>query len=156
MKFNIVTIGKLKENFILSGVDEYRKRIGHYTELRFFPIREERLVKGFSEKWILQKEGERVLTKVPRDGPWVALERQGQTMNSLQHFNFINSQAQKGIKKMIYLIGGPLGLSPEVLNQSDQLLSLSSLTLTHEMSTLLLVEQIYRYVNYMAGEKYHK
>ncbi|MFH0787765.1 MAG: 23S rRNA (pseudouridine(1915)-N(3))-methyltransferase RlmH [Pseudomonadota bacterium] len=186
MKFIIVTIGKIKENFIQKGVLEYSRRISHYTELSFFPIKpscpaegrdttkhgnkasrrlnlkpyfrtkEERITKGVSESWIVQKEGERILTKVPRDGLWVALERQGQEMDSLQHFDFINSQAQKGFKKIVYLIGGPLGLSKEVLNHANQVLCLSRMTLTHELSALFLIEQIYRYVNFMSGEKYHK
>ncbi len=156
MKFVIVTIGKIKENFIQKGVLEYSRRISHYTELSFFPIKEERITKGVSESWIVQKEGERILTKVPRDGLWVALERQGQEMDSLEHFDFINSQAQKGFKKIVYLIGGPLGLSKEVLNHANQVLCLSRMTLTHELSALFLIEQIYRYVNFMSGEKYHK
>jgi 23S rRNA (pseudouridine1915-N3)-methyltransferase len=156
MKFLIVTIGNIKKNFIQKGVQEYSRRIGHYTELSFFPVKEERITKGASEPLIIQKEGERILAKVPRDGPWVALDRQGKEMNSLQHFDFINAQAQKGIKKMVYLIGGPLGLSKEVLDQSNQILCLSRMTLTHELSALFLIEQIYRYVNFMSGEKYHK
>jgi 23S rRNA (pseudouridine1915-N3)-methyltransferase len=156
MKFLIATTGKIKEDFIKKGVQEYSRRINHYTELSFLPIKEERIGKGASEPLIIQKEGERILTKAPRDGLWVALERHGQEMNSLQHFDFINTQAKKGIKKLIYLIGGPLGLSKEVLGQSSQILCLSRMTLTHELSALFLIEQIYRYVNFMSGEKYHK
>lgn len=156
MKFLIVTTGKIKENFIQKGVQEYSRRISHYTELSFFPIKEERIVKGTSESRIIQKEGERILARVPRDGLWVAMERQGEEMNSLQHFDFINNQAQNGFKKIIYLIGGPLGLSKTVLDHSDQVLCLSRMTLTHELSALFLTEQIYRYVTYMSGEKYHR
>ncbi len=156
MKFVIVTIGNIKKNFILSGIKEFKERIDRYTDLNFYPVKEERLVKGMSEPLILQKEGERLLAKVPRDGLWVALDRQGLEMNSKQHFQFLNNQGQTGIKKIYYLIGGPWGLSPEVLRQSDKVLSLSRMTLTHEMSALFLVEQLYRYLNFMAGEKYHK
>ena len=156
MKFVIVTIGKIKEDFILKGIKEYSGRIDRYADLAFYPVKEERLVKGVPESMVLQKEGERLLAKIPRNGLWVALERQGQEMNSRQHFDFLETQAQAGVKKIYYLIGGPLGLSKEVLKQSDRLLSLSRLTLTHEMSALLLIEQIYRYLNFKAGEKYHK
>ena len=105
---------------------------------------------------ILQKEGKRILNKIPRDGFWVVLDRQGQELSSLNHFDFLNAQSKLGVKKIYYLIGGPLGFSPEVLKQADKNLSLSRMTLTHEMSALFLVEQIYRYLNFMAGEKYHK
>jgi len=156
MKFILVTVGKIREDFILKGIKGYSHRIGRYTELVFCSVKEERLIKGITESLILQKEGERILTRVPHDGLWVAMDRQGQEMSSLQHFEFINKQAEIGVKKIYYLIGGPLGLSRKVLNQSDRLLSLSRMTLTHEMSALLLIEQIYRYLNFISGEKYHK
>jgi 23S rRNA (pseudouridine1915-N3)-methyltransferase len=156
MKYVIVTVGKIKKNFILNGVAEFEERISRYGDLLICPIQEERLVKGMSESLIRQKEGERILTKIPKDGLWVALDRQGQEMDSLQHFDFLNTQIQKGMKKIYYLIGGPLGLSPAVLGQASHCLSLSRMTMTHEMSALFLIEQLYRYLNFMAGEKYHK
>jgi len=156
MKFVIVTTGKIKEDFILKGVKEYSSRIAHYAELAFFPIKEERMTKGLSESLVQQKEGERILTKIPRDGLWVALDRQGQEMNSRQHFDFLKNQSKTGLRKIYYLIGGPSGLAREVLDQADRILSLSRMTLTHEMSALILIEQIYRYLNFMSGGKYHK
>jgi 23S rRNA (pseudouridine1915-N3)-methyltransferase len=156
MKFVIVTVGKIKQNFIFNGITDFNKRINKYTNLIFYPVQEERLTKGTTDSLILQKEGERILAKVPRDGLWVALDRQGQEMSSLEHFDFLNRQVQRGVKKIYYLIGGPLGLSQEVMDQSTRSLSLSRMTLTHEMSALFLIEQLYRYLNFMAGEKYHK
>jgi 23S rRNA (pseudouridine1915-N3)-methyltransferase len=156
MKFTIVTIGKIRENFIAEGIKEYHGRITRYTPLNLLPVKEERITPGITEGLILQKEGRRILSKVPRDGLWVALDRQGQEMSSLNHFEFLNNQAKLGVRRIYYLIGGPLGLSPEILNQSNKILSLSLMTLTHEMSALLLMEQLYRYLNFMAGEKYHK
>ena len=156
MKFTVVTIGKIKENFIAEGIKEYHGRISRYTQLNLVPVKEERMTKGATENLILQKEGKRVLSKIARDGLWVALDRQGKETSSLNHFDFLNAQAKLGVRKIYYLIGGPLGLSPEVLSQADKILSLSRMTLTHEMSALFLMEQIYRYLNFMAGEKYHK
>ena len=156
MKFTIVTVGKIRENFIAEGIKEYHGRISRYTPLNLVPVKEERMTKGVTENLILQKEGKRVLSKIPRDGLWVALDRQGKETSSLNHFDFLNAQAKLGVRKIYYLIGSPLGLSPEVLSQADKVLSLSRMTLTHEMSALFLMEQIYRYLNFMAGEKYHK
>ena len=156
MQFNIVTIGKIKKNFILEGVKEFQKRIERYGEISFYQVQEERLVKGTNETIAVEKEGQRILTRIPRDGLWIALDRRGREMNSKEHFDFLNVQVQKSLKKIYYLIGGPLGLSPAVLRQATHCLSLSRMTLTHEMSALFLIEQIYRYLNFMAGEKYHK
>jgi 23S rRNA (pseudouridine1915-N3)-methyltransferase len=156
MQYIIVTVGKIKNNFILDGIKDFQERIGRYADLAFSSVKEERLVKGTSEILVIQKEGERILGKIPRDGLWVALDRRGREMDSKEHFAFLNTQIQKGLKKIYYLIGGPLGLSPEVMSQANHCLSLSRMTLTHEMSALFLIEQIYRYLNFMAGEKYHK
>ncbi|MBI4767817.1 MAG: 23S rRNA (pseudouridine(1915)-N(3))-methyltransferase RlmH [Deltaproteobacteria bacterium] len=156
MKFTIVTIGKIKENFILEGIQDYHKRISRYTQMDLFPVKEERMTNGVSGDLILQKEGKRILSKIPRDGLWVVLDRQGQELSSRNHFDFLNAQSELGVKKIYYLIGGPLGFSTEVLEKADKILSLSRMTFTHEMSALLLVEQLYRYLNFMAGEKYHK
>jgi 23S rRNA (pseudouridine1915-N3)-methyltransferase len=156
MKFVIVIVGKIKKKFIINGINEFKDRVDRYSRLVFLPVQEEPLVKGLTDELILQKEGERILAKVPRDGLWVALDRLGQEMNSMEHFSFLNAQVQKGLKKIYYLIGGPVGLSQAVLNQAHHRLSLSRMTLTHEMSALFLIEQIYRYLNFTAGEKYHK
>ena len=99
MKFIIVTTGKIKEDFILKGVKEYRDRIDRYAHLAFLPVKEERLVKGLSEPMVLQKEGVRILNKIPHDGLWIALERRGQEMNSRQHFDFLDTQARNRGKK---------------------------------------------------------
>jgi 23S rRNA (pseudouridine1915-N3)-methyltransferase len=156
MKFKIVTTGKIKEDFIVNGIKEFYSRINRYTQLDLFPVKEEKMTAGVTDSQIVLKEGKRMLSKVPQDGLWVALDRQGQEMSSVNHFDFLNKQANLGIRKIYYLIGGPLGLSPEVKKRADTILSLSRLTLTHEMSALILMEQIYRYLNFMAGEKYHK
>jgi 23S rRNA (pseudouridine1915-N3)-methyltransferase len=156
MKFTIVTIGKIRGSYIVEGIKDYHRRINRYTQMDLFPIKEERMTTGVTETLILQKEGKRILQKIPHDGLWVALDRRGQEMSSRNHFDFLNAQAKLGVSKIYYLIGGPLGFSSELLEQADEILSLSRMTLPHEMSALLLIEQIYRYLNYMAGEKYHR
>ena len=156
MKLQLVIVGKLKEDFIVSGVQEYLKRINRYAELTILPVKEERITKGVHEARIIDKEGERILKKIPENGFWVALDRMGREMDSRQHFDFLKIHQEKGTKKMVYVIGGPLGLSGEVLNRASLVLSLSRLTLNHEMTSLVLLEQLYRYLNFAAGEKYHK
>ncbi len=156
MKFAVVHVGKIKESFIQEGVREYLKRINRYSQLDLLSVKEERITGGITDVMVLQKEGKRILNKIPRDGFWVVLDRQGQPLSSQDHFDFLNAQAKLGAKKIYYLIGGPLGFSPEVLGKADKVLSLSPMTLPHEMSTLFILEQIYRYLNFMAGERYHK
>ncbi len=120
MKFTIVTVGKIRENFIAEGIKEYHGRISRYTPLNLFPVKEERMTKGVTENLILQKEGKRVLSKIPRDGLWVALDRQGQEMSSLNHFDFLNTQAKLGVRKIYYLIGRSFRAFPGSLEPGRQ------------------------------------
>jgi 23S rRNA (pseudouridine1915-N3)-methyltransferase len=156
MKYVLVTVGKFKAPFIVEGVELYRRRISHYTEFSVLAIKEEKITPGSNEALIRQKEGNRILEKIPVDGYRVALDQQGKPLASEQWFDFLTDLGRQGIKKTFFCIGGPLGLSPQVLTQAHQVLSLSSLTLTHEMAALLFSEQLYRYLTVQAGEKYHR
>ena len=156
MKQVLVTFGKIKEPFIRDGVKEYLHRIRRYGEVELISLKEEKITGDQTESWIKDRQGKRLLRQVPRDGLWVALDRTGMGLDSRQFFAFIQDRRERGVKKIYYLIGGPLGLSPEVLGQADLLLSLSPLTYTHELAILILTEQIYRFFTFISGEKYHK
>lgn len=156
MLFTIVTIGKLKIPFIIDGVHEYQRRINRYAQISFLFIKEEKIYGGGNEAQVLEREGKRILARLPHDGIWIALDRKGWEWSSEEHFSFLEDQANRGVKKIYYIIGGPLGLAEEILSKADHVLSLSRMTLPHEMATLFIVEQIYRYLNHKAGEKYHK
>jgi 23S rRNA (pseudouridine1915-N3)-methyltransferase len=134
----------------------YRRRITRYTEFSVIPVKEEKISAGCNEALIKQKEGERIIEKIPADGYRVALDQRGKSLTSEQWFDFLTDFGRQGIKKAFFCIGGPLGLSHRVLSEAHQVLSLSSLTLTHEMSALLFSEQLYRYLTVQAGEKYHR
>jgi len=156
MKYVLVTVGKIKETFIASGVRLYAGRIARYTDFQVLPVKEERLVKGASARVIMEREAARILEKVPRNGVWLALDRQGQSADSLKFFGLLNRYADQGQTRVYFIVGGPLGLAPALLDQVDRVLSLSPLTFTHEMAALLLSEQLYRYLTVQSGEKYHK
>lgn len=156
MKYVLVTVGKFKAPFIAEGMDLYRRRITRYTEFSVLPVKEEKISKGCNEALIKQREGDRILEKIPADGYRVALDQRGKPLASEEWFDFLTDLGRQGIKKAFFCIGGPLGLSPQVLAQAQQVLSLSSLTLTHEMSALVFSEQLYRYLTVQAGEKYHR
>jgi 23S rRNA (pseudouridine1915-N3)-methyltransferase len=156
MKYVLVTVGKFKAPFIVEGMDLYCRRITRYTEFSVIPVKEEKINHGCNESLIKQREGDRILEKISADGYRVALDQQGKPLASEQWFDFLTDLGRQGIKKTFFFIGGPLGLSPRALSEAHQILSLSSLTLTHEMSALVFSEQLYRYLTVQAGEKYHR
>jgi 23S rRNA (pseudouridine1915-N3)-methyltransferase len=156
MKYFLVTVGKIKEPFIAAGMRLYQERIARYADFQVLPVKEEKLTKGSSPPVIMEREAARILEKVPRNGVWLALDRLGLPADSRKFFSLLTRYADQGQARAYFIVGGPLGLSPALLQNVDQVLSLSPLTFTHEMSALVLTEQLYRYLNFRAGEKYHR
>lgn len=156
MKYVLVTVGKVKEPFIAEGLRLYQGRIARYADFRVLPVRNEKITKGVSETWIRDREAARIREKVTRDGAWLALDRKGLSVDSHGFFRVLEQRAVHGRGTVYFIVGGPLGLPTRFLDEADRVLSLSPLTFTHELSALLLAEQLYRFLNHRAGEKYHK
>ena len=116
---------------------------------------EKKLKKGESEKARIEKDSETLLQS-SQGSQLVCLDRTGRQMDSLELAAQVENWAMQGQKKITFIIGGPLGLSKETLTKADLVLSLSPMTFTHEMTRLLLLEQLYRACTIRAGEKYHK
>jgi 23S rRNA (pseudouridine1915-N3)-methyltransferase len=156
MKYCLVTIGKIKEPFVAEGMRLYAGRIARYADFQILPVKEEKMRKGSSPLLIMEREGARLLEKVPRNGVWLALDRQGQPADSRKFFSLLNRYADQGQTRVYFIVGGPWGLSPALLEKADRVLSLSPLTFTHEMAALVVTEQLYRFLTFRAGEKYHR
>jgi 23S rRNA (pseudouridine1915-N3)-methyltransferase len=156
MKYCLVTVGKIKEPFVAEGMRLYAGRIARYADFQILPVKEEKSLKGSSPLLIMEREGARILEKVPRNGVWLALDRQGQPADSRKFFALLNRYADQGQTRVYFIVGGPWGLSPALLEKADRVLSLSALTFTHEMAALVLTEQLYRFLTFRAGEKYHR
>ncbi|MBI5584082.1 MAG: 23S rRNA (pseudouridine(1915)-N(3))-methyltransferase RlmH [Deltaproteobacteria bacterium] len=156
MKYFLVTVGKIKEPFIAAGLRLYQGRIAHYADFQVLPVKEEKIAKGSAPPVILEREAARILEKIPRNGVWLALDRLGTPADSRKFFSLLTRYADQGQTRAYFIVGGPLGLAPALLAKADRVLSLSPLTFTHEMSALVLTEQLYRFLTFQAGEKYHR
>ncbi len=152
MKHELVLLGKTKNRFIEEGIAEYLDRLRHYTSFATV-LRKE---KGRTRQPDPEAEGKQLLSNVASGWRIVALDPRGKSYSSPDFASLLTSWEQSGVRGIRYLIGGPLGLSDEVRRRADLLLSLSAMTFTHDMTRLLLVEQIYRAYTIKAGEKYHK
>lgn len=152
MKHEFIFLGKTKDSFISSGIDTYFSRLKHYTQISLRTLKEKK--KG--GKADIVAEGEQLLEAVPTGWFIVALDSGGKQYTSEKFADVISGWEQRGVKGVSYIIGGPIGLSREVLEKADLCLSLSKMTFTHDMVRMLLVEQIYRAYTIKAGEKYHK
>ena len=150
----IAAVGKLKGLQFRFIQDDYLKRLKRYTKIELIEVKDV-VGKGLPDQTAIDKEGKRLLKATESANRRIALVSTGRQLDSLELADFIRNQI--GIYSHIALIiGGPLGLSNEVLNHCQETLSLSKLTFTHEMARVLLLEQLYRSGTIVAGESYHK
>ncbi len=155
MRFEFLFLGKTREAYLAAGIDDYAKRLSRYLKIEIKTVKEGRIKKGEPEKLLIEKESKNLMQNA-QGSYLVCLDRIGNQMDSLALAAQLKRWEMQGPKKISFVIGGPLGLSTTILNKSDLVLSLSPMTFTHEMTRLLLLEQLYRACSIKAGEKYHK
>jgi 23S rRNA (pseudouridine1915-N3)-methyltransferase len=159
MQIRIIAVGKIKEKFLQDGIAEYEKRLRPYVKLQIAEIADEKRPASSStsvETLAKEKEGERILSGVPSGSFVVSLDVKGQSWSSEDLADAFKVWELAGKSLIVFVIGGDLGLSPEVLARSDLRLSLSRMTFTHPLARLLLIEQVYRACRIKSGEPYHK
>lgn len=159
MNISIVTVGKLKEKYLKAGIAEYAKRLGAYAKIAEIEVADEKAPEQLSEadmEIVKKKEGERILAKIPQDAYVIALAIDGKMKTSEQLAKDMESLMTYGRSKVVFVIGGSLGLQDEVLKRADEKLSFSKMTFPHQLMKLILLEQVYRAFRIMKGEPYHK
>lgn len=155
MKIWLLAVGR-PSVLLADAVAEYELRAARYWNFESIEVKEERGRKGLDEEHIRHGESLRLLERVPAGAEVLALTRDGQSWSSADLARYFDKLAMSGKNGAAFLIGGALGLSADAIAQADRQLSLSTMTLTHEMARLLLTEQIYRAGTIMRGEPYHK
>jgi len=159
MKIDICCVGKIKEKFLRDAIDEYSKRLSRYIKLEIIEVADEKTPDNASElveSQIKEKEGSRLLSKIKDDAYVIALAIDGKNYSSTELADYINSLGLKSISHIQFVIGGSLGLSPEVLKRADMKLSFSKMTFPHQLMRVILLEQIYRSYRIINNEPYHK
>lgn len=159
MKLTVLCVGKLKEKFMRDAVAEYEKRLTRYVKLDVVEVADEKTPDGASEKEeerIREKEGERLLRQIKEDDHVVALAISGKQYDSLAFARRLDGFALCGRSRVVFVIGGSLGLSEQVLARADEEISFSKMTFPHQLMRVILLEQIYRGYRIIRGEPYHK
>ena len=159
MKITLIAVGKIKERYFEDAIREYSKRLSRYCRLEIIQVADEKTPDGASEaleEQIKEKEGRRILDQI-REGAYViALAVEGKQLDSLELAARMERLAVEGKSQLVFLIGGSLGLSKEVMRRADFALSFSAMTFPHQLMRVILLEQIYRSFRIMRGEPYHK
>lgn len=159
MQITLVTVGKIKEKFYAGAIAEYSKRLSRYCRLEIVQVADEKTPDSAGdavERQIKDREGERILSSI-KDGAYViALAIEGEMPDSVKLSEKINALGVGGTSRIVFVIGGSLGLSDAVLKRADYKLSFSRMTFPHQLMRVILLEQIYRSFRIMNGEPYHK
>lgn len=154
MEIRIISPGKTREKWLIDGIEEYRKRLSKYCKTELVEV--EASPDNIPVERALDKEGELMLSKIkPGDQVW-AIDLHGNEMKSEEISKALISSLEKGGGKLTLVIGGSNGISPKVTERANLRLCLGKHTMTHTMTRLIILEQIYRGFKIYSGENYHK
>ncbi len=159
MKITVLCVGKIREKFYSDAVEEYLKRLGRYCTPEIIEVQDEKTPDGAGEainRQIKNKEGERLLGKLKEGAYVIALAINGKKLSSEGLASKIEALGVDGVSHIVFIIGGSLGLSDQVLDRSDMKLSFSDMTFPHQLMRVILLEQVYRSYRIISGEPYHK
>lgn len=158
LTINIICIGKIKENFFKSAIDEYSKRLSKYCKINILELPDEKIPDKTNvniENAIKTKECNNIINHIKKDSYIISLDLQGKNFSSeefsknIEDISMISSQ-------ITFIIGGSLGLDEKTLNISNQKICFSKMTFPHQLIRIFLLEQLFRAFKISNGETYHK
>jgi len=154
----IISIGKIKENYLKDAINEYTKRISRFSKIELIELKDEIIPDNPSDivvEKIKDTEGLSILSKI-KDDYVIALDLKGEMIDSVEFSKKIEQLNSGGVSKITFVIGGSLGLSKSVIERSNYKLSFSKMTFPHQLFRVILLEQIYRAYKILNNETYHK
>ena len=154
MKFVLIVIGRTKENYLIDGIDLYNKRLKHYMN---FEILELNKIKNnnLPKNELVKKEGECILKNIKPSDHVILLDSKGILSTSYKFSEKLNKLFLNSKKRCVFVIGGTYGFSNLVYDRSNEKLSLSEMTFSHQIVRLLFLEQLYRACTIINNEPYH-
>ena len=155
---SIVCVGRLKEKYLREAAAEYEKRLAPYFRTEVLEVADERAPESLSEaakRQVLEKEGARILARIPEKAYVIALAP-GAAEKTSEAFAAHLQRMQEAHEQLVFVIGGSLGLSEEVYARAGETLGFSLLTFPHQLMRVILLEQLYRSAKINHGEPYHK
>jgi 23S rRNA (pseudouridine1915-N3)-methyltransferase len=155
MKISLVVIGKTDEAYLQKGLEIFTKRIPHYVPFEMKVIQDIKNTKNMSEEQQKDKEGELILQQILSSDELILLDENGLEASSVDFARFLEKKMLSGIKRLVFVIGGPYGFSGSVYSRAIGKISLSKMTFSHQMVRLIFAEQLYRAFTILKGEPYH-
>ncbi|MBP7185095.1 MAG: 23S rRNA (pseudouridine(1915)-N(3))-methyltransferase RlmH [Saprospiraceae bacterium] len=155
MKIELWMVGKTTESYLNEGVDKYEKRLKHYTNFSIKIFQDVKSSQLNDENSIKKREAELIMKKLDPTDYVILLDEKGKELSSSDFAIKIEQLQLKNIKNIIFIIGGAFGFDEKLYQISQEKLSLSKMTFSHQMVRLFFVEQLYRAHTILKGESYH-
>ncbi|ADG40451.1 MULTISPECIES: 23S rRNA (pseudouridine(1915)-N(3))-methyltransferase RlmH [Leuconostoc] len=159
MNIKLITVGKLKENYLRAGIAEYTKRLSRFAKINMIELADEKTPEKASDaqnQQIMSKEGQRIQEKIGTRDFVIVLAIEGQQLASEDFSKKMTDITVDGYSDITFIIGGSLGLDPMIKQRANLKMSFGLLTLPHQLMRLVLIEQIYRAFMIQQGSPYHK
>lgn len=154
MKLSLILTGKTKAGYLQEGVNEYLKRIRRYAPLSVEVIPDLKVSRKMNTEEVKKLEGQQILQRLKPSDHVILLDERGKRFSSEGFAAYLESlEGRTG--HTVFVVGGAFGFSEEVYKRSDQKISLSDMTFSHQMVRLLFAEQLYRAYTILNGEPYH-
>lgn len=155
MKILLLSVGSTAKPWVKEGENEYGKRVNRYVQFEHISIPD--LKNGGKTPSDRQKqlEGEAILARLQPADKVVLLDERGEQLTSRAFSSRMQQHMNGGVKRLVFVIGGPYGFSEAVYNRADSLLSLSKMTFPHDLIRAMFIEQLYRAFTILNNEPYH-
>ncbi len=158
LRLRLIFVGKTSFAEADAGIQRYLERLRHYVPVDVHVIKAEKIAPGSagSEDAAREREGERILKLPEKQDFFIAWDQRGKQLSSVDFSNYLERLKNEGAANVWMAVGGPVGLSLNVIQRANTTLSLSKMTFPHDLARFIIVEQLYRAFTILKGEPYHK
>ncbi|HWZ22756.1 MAG TPA: 23S rRNA (pseudouridine(1915)-N(3))-methyltransferase RlmH [Cytophagaceae bacterium] len=155
MKVLVIHNGKTEDNYLISGIEKYEKRLKHYLSIETLHLPALKNTQALSKEEQKEKEGIVILSKLQNTDFIVLLDEKGKQFTSVDFSKYLTQHMNTGTRRIVFITGGPYGFSEDVYAKANFKISLSAMTFSHQMVRLFFIEQLYRAMTIHKGEPYH-
>lgn len=155
MKITLLQVGRTEGEYLITGISEYESRLKHYISYQTITIPALKNQSSLSTDMQKVREGEEILGRLKESDVVILLDEHGKQYTSEEYAGYIQKHMSSGAKSVVFVIGGPFGLSDQVMKRANGMIAFSKMTFSHQMIRLIFTEQLYRAFTILRGEKYH-
>ncbi len=156
MKIRIISVGRTEDDYIRRGTERFLKQVRLYHPVEEVRIKESRVGKQTDTSSALRRDAEKILKRLDARDRVILMDRQGSQMTSRRFATFLGKRLVLPARSLTFLVGGADGVAEAIVARADEVLSLSRMTFPHELSRLMLLEQLYRGFTILNGKRYHR